>query len=98
MIITGELPTVQGTLYTVPSNRSATIGFIRVSNSSGAARTCTIYVNTSGTANPITPVSVQLPIGALLDDFPVLELHGTSKIEGVASDVDVLWVMDVRET
>lgn len=103
MTYNGELPTSQGAIYTAPTGSIATppatktITWLRVVNNSAAARTFTLYLNLSGTGQPITPVSTQLPIGAAYgDDIPPLQIRPGCSIEGIADAAGVAWTINVE--
>lgn len=91
--IDGAVPTSKGDLYVVPSGCAASIGSIHVSNSSGSARTCTVYVNLSGTSRAITATNMALAAdGVAISEAPI-ELFNGAKIEGIASGAGVSFVI-----
>jgi len=104
MIYNGLLPIVQGAIHTVPqpspgipgSGNPVTVNLFRVVNNSGAARTFTLFLNLNGTAQPITCPNTELPIGALWDDLPTIQLPSGASIEAVASGINVAWSVNVE--
>lgn len=97
MIFNGELPAVQGVIYTVPDSiKTQVVNLFRIVNNSAGARTFTIYIkNSSGVAQPITPISTQLPIGAAYDDFVTFQLRNGGTVEGVADAAGVAFTLNV---
>ena len=97
MIYNGEIPTVQAAIYTVPPQTTVIINLFRIVNESGVARTFTLFLNVSGTARAITPVSTQLQIGAAFDDLPPMVLQSGNTIEAVSDGADVSWTINADE-
>ncbi len=97
MLFNGELTASQVKIYTVPVTASVqTIDFSRVVNNSGAPRTFTFFADNGSGAQPITPIDVQLPIGAALVDFlPSFQLRKGGSVQGIADDVGVAWTLNV---
>jgi len=104
MTYNGDLPTISGTIFTIPtatpaqarSGSNKTVNFFRVVNESGAARTFTIFLNVSGTPKAITPVDTNLIDGAAYDDVPEVEMPPGSTINGVADGTGVSWTINVK--
>ena len=95
MIYNGEIQTTQSTIFTTPPfTAGSEITMLRVVNESGVARTFTVYINITGTARAITPVSTELPIGACFDDFPLFQLRANTTIEAVADAAGVSWSLN----
>ena len=93
------LPTSQGTLYSVPVGRTATLASLHVTNQSGAPRTFTIYLKPgTGTARPISPVAQALAVGATAIYVASLTLAVGCSIEGIADATDVGVVITGTET
>jgi len=97
MIYNGEIPTVQAAIYTVPPQKTVEINLFRIVNESAALRTFTLFLNVSGTARAITPVSTELPVGAAFDDLPPMVLQSGNTIEAVANGADVSWTVNGAE-
>lgn len=102
MIYNGSVPTSLEVVYTVPSptpgepssGNIQEFNLFRVVNASAAARTVTIYLNVNGTARALTPISLQLPVGAAWDDVPVFQLPVDGVISMIASGADVVWTLN----
>lgn len=102
MLYNGELATTPTTFYTAPlptpgipsSGSNVTVNLFRIVNESGADRTITIWVNTSGTARAITPIDLQLPIGAAWDDVPVFQIPSGGMLVGEADAAGVSWTIN----
>lgn len=95
--IDGTVPTSKGNLYVVPAGYASSIGSIHISNSSGVARTATIYVNFSGTSRAISPLNMALDVDAVAITEAPIELFNGAKIEGVASGSGVSFVISGTE-
>jgi hypothetical protein len=80
----GQLPSTEGTLYTVPASTTTIIKTIIVTNRDGSDRTFTLYVQTS-TSRAITPVSMTLKTGESFHFNEPLTLQATHLIRGIAS-------------
>jgi hypothetical protein len=93
----GAVPTSKGDLYVVPAGFAASVRSIHISNSSGTARTCTLYLNLSGTSRAISAVNMALAAdGVAISEAPI-ELFNGAKIEGVASGSGVSFVISGTE-
>lgn len=87
---TTTLPTTQGVLYAVPAGLKASIGSIHVVNQSGGARTFTVYLKPiGGTAQPISPISQALAVGAMAIYADTIALTAGCTIEGIADAASV---------
>lgn len=102
MLYNGEIPTSKTTIYTAPnptpgiprSGNNVEINLFRVVNESGADRTMTIWISTSGSDRAITPIDLQLPIGAAWDDVPVFQIPTGAEIKGEADAAGVSWSLN----
>lgn len=94
----GTVPTSLGDLYVTPRTvERAVVASIHISNTSGAARTATIYVNISGTSRAITPLNMALATDAVAISEAEIELANGHKIEGVASGSGVQFLISGKE-
>lgn len=98
MIYNGELPLVSAAIWKSPgiagTSNNTEVNLLRITNENAAAQTFTIYINVNGTARAITPINTQLPIGAIYDDFPVMQLPPGATIEGAASAASISWTIN----
>lgn len=95
MIYNGEIQTTQDVIFTTPPYTTGVeITMLRVVNETALSRTFTVYLNITGTARAITPVSTVLPAGACYDDFPLFQLRPSTTIEAIASDAGVSWSLN----
>lgn len=95
MIYNGEIDTSEADVFLSPLNTNGSeITLMRVVNESAAARTFTLFIDTTGTSRAITPVDTQLPIGACFDDLPVFQIRAGSKIRAVADAAGVSWTLN----
>ena len=102
MLYNGELATTPTPFYTAPlptpgipnSGSLVTISLFRIVNESGADRTMTLWVNSSGVSRAITPIDLQLPIGAAWDDVPVFQIPPGAQLVGEADAAGVSWTVN----
>lgn len=80
----GQLPNSKGTLYTVPASTKTMYQSARLTNTSAAAVTVTLYFK-SGTSRAITPVGLSIPAYSSVFDDTVSNLMTGDLIEGEAS-------------
>jgi len=84
----GLLQIDQLALYIVPVNASTKVTNIIMVNAHSSAITVNLYVNTTGTSRPLTPVDLSIAAyaRAVIDDMVMLESNDS--LEGYASTAD----------
>jgi hypothetical protein len=94
-----HLPTVKGTIYTVPDGVVFTLSTIHISNENAGAQTFTIYCRTSsGTSRAISVIDQAIVAKGVAIYADPIRLTEGSVIEGVASAGDLSIFITGKET
>lgn len=93
---TGSIPTGQEVIFTAGTRVPTVLQKIRVVNNSGVDRTFTLYLN-PGTATPITPVNLILPVGDMYENNDEWELPVGKTLEAKASGAGLVFILQWKE-
>ena len=94
-----ELGVDQTVLYNVPAGKETSVTTIHVANTSGVARTFTIYLRPlGGSARPISTLNRALDVDEIAISDDAIKMAAGCYIEGIASGSGITCVITGIET